>query len=150
MYNRGVVVWAAIINFKINQSFFHFNCSTTQFSQSPLLCKSTMWLCFIISQPHSASRVSLYVAFGAFKVSVCSLQSRSQCLRCPSMMDDGVYRSSIPLALFPLIGLKQVRLDSTSMVTGRVYVWIISARPSRRLPVWWRQGLIRTVPKPPE
>lgn len=32
---------------------------------------------------------------------------------CPSMMDDGVYRSSIPLALLPLIGLKPVHLDST-------------------------------------
>lgn len=42
-------------------------------------------------------------------------------------MDDGVYRGSIPLALPPLIGLKRVHLDSTSMVTGRVYVWIISA-----------------------
>lgn len=43
-------------------------------------------------------------------------------------MDDGVYSSSIPLALLPLIGLKWVHLDSTSMVTGCVYVWIISAR----------------------
>lgn len=64
-----------------------------------------------------------------FKVNVCSLRSRSQCLCCPSMMDDGVYRSSIPLALPPLIGLKRLHLDSTSMVTGSVYVWIISARP---------------------
>lgn len=57
-----------------------------------------------------------------FKVSVCSLQSQSQCLCCPSMMDDGVYCSPIPLALFRLIGLKRFHLDLTSMVTGPVYV----------------------------
>lgn len=86
----------------------------------------TMWLCFILSQCWC---VALHVAFRALKVSVYTLQSRSQCLHCPGMMDDGVYRSSIPLALLPLIGLKRVHLDSTSMLTGRVYVWIISARP---------------------
>lgn len=35
-----------------------------------------------------------------------ALRSRSECFHCPSMMDDAVYRSSIPLALLPLIGLK--------------------------------------------
>lgn len=62
------------------------------------------------------------MAFGALEVSACSLLSRSQCLYSPSMMDDGVYCSSIPLALLPLIGLKRVHLDSTSMVNGRVYI----------------------------
>lgn len=60
---------------------------------------------------------------------VCTLRSRSQCLHWPSMMDDGVYRSSIPLALLPLIGLKRVHLGSTSMVTSCVYVWITPSLP---------------------
>lgn len=63
---------------------------------------------------------------GGLKVSVCPLRSRSLRLYCPSMMDDAVYRSSISLALPPLIGLKLVHLGS-SVVAGCVYVDLISA-----------------------
>lgn len=125
MWNRGVVVWAVVVCF-ITLESQTFLCS---FIPELLLFKLTVWLGFILSQPCGACvlRCTWPLEPWALKASVCSLQSRSQRLYCPSMMDDGVYHSSIPLALLPLIGLKRVHLHSTSMVTGRVYVWIISA-----------------------
>lgn len=114
-----------------------------------LLFKLTVWLGFILSQPHSAC--VLHCAWPlepwALKVSACSLQSRSQRLYCPSMMDDGVYHSSIPLALLPLIGLKRVHLDSTSMVTDRVYVWIISARSPIAIACLMKTVLLQDSPQ---
>lgn len=79
--------------------------------------------------------------------SVSALCRVAPSLCCPSMMDDSVYCDRVPLAVLSLIGLKQVHLGSTSMVAGRVYVWIISAcsLPCRCL-IWWRQGRVRTVP----
>lgn len=58
----------------------------------------------------------------------CSPRGRSRRLRCPSAMDDGVHRSSVPPALLSLIALRRRRpgdLDSTCMVTNRVYASVI-------------------------
>lgn len=87
------------------------------------------WLHFILFLPYSASVLICLWPWesSAIKFSVCCLLSRSQGLHCPSIMDDSAYCYFIPLALLLLIGLKRVYLDSTSLVTDRVYVSIVWA-----------------------